>query len=302
MGYQAHAAARMLRQGITKLIGIAVRTEVLGRESVNPLVVAVEAELAARGYQPLLIDPIHMMPANSHAPFPSPDLVAGIISADLALETQVPNFYKVLSGRLPIVALYPLQAARIDHVTTDRAQAVEMAVEHLVSLGHHRIAFAEIMNPDGVTSAPKMQGWKNAQLKWSLEAHDGYEVSLSNHGRIPELGCEAAEALLALNPVPTALVCASDDIALGVIRHLSAQGKRLPQELSLIGFNGSARGEYSYPSLTTIAQPVAEIARVATDRLLQLMELKRDGKPWRPRRFLVKPVLLERESTAAVSN
>src|SRR5688572_23733820 len=55
MGYQANAAARLLRQESTKIIGIAVRTEVLGRESVNPLVVAVESELTSRGYQPILI-------------------------------------------------------------------------------------------------------------------------------------------------------------------------------------------------------------------------------------------------------
>lgn len=297
MGYQAHAAARLLRQGSTTLVGIAVRTEVLGRESVNPIVLAVEAELAKRGYQPILIDPSHMVPANSHAPFPSPDMIAGIISADLAMESQVPDFYKILTVRLPIVALYPLHSAHIDCVTTDRARAIEMAVEHLVGLGHRRIAFAEVMRADGVTSAPKMEGWNRARRKYDLEFHPGYEISLPDHGRIRELGEEAAQTLLALKPRPTALVCASDEIALGAIRHLSAQGVRLPAELSIVGFNGSRQGEYTYPALTSVAQPVTQIARVATERLLKLIELKRAGKTWKTCQQMIEPVLVNREST-----
>ena len=298
MGYQANAAARLLRQESTKIIGIAVRTEVLGRESVNPLVVAVESELTSRGYQPILIDPAHMVPANSHAPFPSPDMIDGIISADLAMESEVPDFYKVLSARLPIVALYPLHSAQIDCITTDRTRAVEIAVEHLVKLGHRRIAFAEIMQLGGVTSEPKTLGWRKACEKWNLKLPAGYEIALPDHGRVIELGKEAAQGLLALKPAPTALVCASDDIALGAIRHLSSLNWRLPRELSITGFNGSLHAEYSYPALTTVAQPVIEIARIAVDRLLHLKELKRTGKSWRPKQYFIEPILVERESTA----
>jgi DNA-binding LacI/PurR family transcriptional regulator len=299
MGYQAHAAARLLRQGTnTTLVGVAVRTEVLGRESVNPTVVAIEKAIAARGFQPILIDPAHMVPVNSHAPFPSPDMIAGIISADLAMESEVPEFYRVLTSKLPIVALYPLQAANVNCVTTDRARAMEMAVEHLAALGHERIAFAEIMEPHGVTSAPKVKGWRRGLKKCNLRALPGYEISLTPGRYVAELGYEIAQTLPTLNPRPTALVCGSDEIALSAIRHLSKQGLSLPQDLSIIGFNGSAHGEFSYPSLTTVAQPVEQIASLATQRLLHLVELNRSGKEVRPRQQLVEPLLIERESTA----
>lgn len=298
MGYQPNAAARLLRQGATKLIGIAVRTDVLGREAVNPLVVAVENEFTARGYQPILIDPAHMVPGNSYAPFPSPSLIAGIISADLALEDQVPDFYKVLTTRIPIVALYPLQSAPIDYVTTDRALAIEMAVEHLVQLGHKRIAFAELNKPMGVTSGPKIEGFRRAKGKWNLEGGPDYELRLTEVAVVRDLGQQAAEKLVALKERPTAVVCGSDEIALMLIRHLSSLGMALPRELSVVGFNGSTHCEYSYPSLTTMAQPVEEIARVTADRLLELIELKRTESAWTPRKHLVAPILVPRESSA----
>lgn len=298
MGYQAHAVARMLRQGTTKLIGIAVRTQVLGRESVNPIVVAIENELTSRGYQPVLIDPAQMVPANSQAPFPGPGLIAGIISADLALESEVPEFYQFLAALLPIVALYPLLEAPVDFVTTDRTRAIEMAVEHLVKMGHRRIAFAEILQPDAATSAPKIEGWRRAQIKWNLAPQEGYNLGLQVKGELSTWGQETVASIVALNPRPTAVVCGSDEIALGLIRHANKRGMKLPQELSIVGFNGDEHGEYSYPSLTTLAQPVTEIARVATDRMLELIEWKRAGKTWSPEGHLIEPVLVHRESTA----
>jgi DNA-binding LacI/PurR family transcriptional regulator len=307
LGYQAHAAARLLRQQQRTIIGIAVRTEILTRPSLNPLIVATERELAAYDYQTTLIDPSQMIPSHSRTPFPSPEMVAGIISADLSMETKVPEFYQALQTKLPVVALYPVKEATVDYVTTDRACAIEMAVQHLVELGHCRIAFAENIERGGVTTISKMRGWKRARTKYALAAEPEYTINLpealSNPSRITNAGRYIAAAFAAMKRPATALICTGDEMAMSAMRHLQESGVRVPTDVSVIGFDGVSYGEYISPPLTTIAQPWDEIARCSVQRLIELIEQRRSGAVLPqaeppPVARLLKPVLVVRSSTA----
>jgi DNA-binding LacI/PurR family transcriptional regulator len=306
LGYQAHAAARLLRQQETTIIGIAVRTEILARASINSLVVATERELVAHRYQPTLIDPAQMIPSHSRTPFPSPGMVAGIISADLSMETRVPEFYQALQTKLPVVALYPLKQATVDYVTTDRAGAVELAVQHLVELGHHRIAFAECIERGSITTTSKMRGWKRARTKYALAGEPEYTINLSeelsNPCRITNAGQRIAAAFAAMKRPATALICTGDEVAMSAIRHLQESGRRVPADVSVIGFDGVPYGEFISPPLTTIAHPWDEIACCSVRRLIELIERRRSGaaspQAEPPMARLLKPVLIVRSSTA----
>lgn len=297
LGYQAHAGARMMRQKQTTAVGIATCASILNWPSVNQLSVATHRELTASGLQTVIVDAEQMVPAKSFAPFPSPDLLSGLISLDFALEKQTPNIYKVLSTRLPIVALYPVKSAEIDFVTTDRAKAMMMAVEHLVELGHSRIAFVTLPDSSPTTRA-KIKGWKSACRKFQLDGKYFFELPVVQSMRDQaEYIRYKLESWRGQGSAPTALICPSDEIALWTMHRLRPGNWDIPRDLSVVGFSNVEQCEYACPPLTTVEQPVAEIARVAVERLRVLMEFNEQGNSWQAQDKLIEPRLVIREST-----
>jgi DNA-binding LacI/PurR family transcriptional regulator len=300
LGYQAHAGARLLRQGQSTLIGLAVRTDILDWHSINSLLTAAHAELVRRGWQPVIVDPEQMVPDKSFAPFPSPEMLAGLISIDMAMENHVPSFYKVLGARLPIVALYPmLREAAVDCVTTDRAAGIEMAFDHLWELGHRRIGFIEVHPWESLTSREKLTGWKRVLRRRNLKPQEAHFFPADALLTPKERSDRVAKTLLGMSERerPTALICSGDEIALRVLHLWSEAGRRVPDELSLVGFDDVKHAEYSVPALTTVAQPVEAIARAAVERLSTLIELAGQEKTWQPQHRLIAPQLVVRKTT-----
>jgi LacI family repressor for deo operon, udp, cdd, tsx, nupC, and nupG len=301
LGYQAHAGARLLRQdkNRTTLVGIATHAEILNWHTVSSLIVATHTELLQAGFQPVLVIPEQMVPGKSFAPFPSPEMLAGIISIDMTMEHRVPDFYKVLTTRLPVVALYPVEDHLVDCVTTDRSRGIELVCEHLIELGHRRIAFAEAQS---FTGDMKIAAWKEACQEHGIECRSEYLISLDVEDHPIIRGEKAAQKLIEMrkegNELPTALMCGSDEIALCAMRTLSKAGWRIGTDISVAGFDNERHAQYSMPSLTTVAQPAEAVAKAAVDRLGELIELGRGEKAWTPKQQLIAPQLMARESTA----
>lgn len=151
LGYKANAAARILKQQKKNLVGLAVRLTV--HPYLNRLIIAVRDEVLRRGYEPVLVEPAQLLATQNQALFPSPELLAGILSLDLSIGQQGSEPFQRMSREIPMVALYPVDSDEIDWVYTDGALGVELAVEHLVELGHRRIAMSEIADsPTTVTA------------------------------------------------------------------------------------------------------------------------------------------------------
>jgi DNA-binding LacI/PurR family transcriptional regulator len=303
LGYQAHAGARLLRQNKSRatLVGIATHAEILNWHTVSSLIVATHTELLECGYQPVLVIPEQMVPGKSFAPFPSPEMLAGIISIDMTMEHRVPDFYKVLATRLPVVALYPLEDRVVDCVTTDRQRGIEMMCEHLAELGHRKIAFAEAHYFSGDL---KITAWKNACERLGADTGPDFFIPLSAEDHPMVRGEKAAQALIQMKEegkdLPTALMCGSDEVALCAMRALTLAGWRVGQDISVTGFDGQLHAQYSIPSLTTVAQPVEQIACNAVARLSQLIGISREEKTWSPQYQLIAPRLIARESSAPI--
>jgi DNA-binding LacI/PurR family transcriptional regulator len=280
------------------LIGIATHAEILNWHTVSSLIVATHTELMRCGYQPVLVIPEQMVPGKSFAPFPSPEMLAGMISIDMSMEKRVPDFYKVLTTRLPVVALYPVEDQLVDCVTTDRALGIEMVCEHLASLGHRRVALAEA---DSGTGKIKIRAWRQAGKKLGFVESSGNFIPLSEAEHPITRGNRAAQTLLRMKeegkPLPTALVCGSDEVALCAMRTLTQAGWRIGCDLSITGFDDERHAQYSTPSLTSVAQPVEEVARRAVSRLSRLIEIGREEKAWAPQQQFIAPRLVAREST-----
>lgn len=304
MGYQAHAAARLLRQQKTRMVGLAVH--ITTRPYFYELLVAVHGELTRKGYEPVLFEPQQLLPTHSHSPFPSLDMLAGILSLEMSLEHKIPEFYDVVKSRVPTIALYPPAPDNcmdnVDFVFTDLARGVELAVDHLVELGHTRIALAGVSGGIHPSAKLKTQGWRRGLKKHGIELEPEYHLLCDHLDTLPEMSSKIVEGLLALKTAPTALVCQSDETALNIMSNLIRRGWKIPDDLSIVGFDGIECGTYFHPALTTVLQPMESIARVGVERLANCIEKENwpsclGENPIKPLRKFVEPALVVRDST-----
>lgn len=184
-------------------------------------------------------------------------------------------------------------ALPIPHVGVDERVAGILATDHLVELGHRRIgviggvaSFGHVRDRvDAVRSALHRHG---LELDPACVLHPGW-TDMDGH--------RAFQELLALPPErrPTGLVASSDLLTFGVIRAAVDAGLRVPQDLSIVGFDGIGASQFFIPRLTTVAQPVQEIAAATVNLLTNLLE---DSAEPEPANLLFRPSLVVRESTA----
>jgi LacI family transcriptional regulator len=192
----------------------------------------------------------------------------------------------------PIVCLdRDVDSPAVPLVQVDNRTGARIATEHLLSLGHRRIAH--------ITGAP---------ARISEERLLGYQAALADAGIAPDSslvamgsfteagGYEAMRTLMAIAQRPTAVFAANDLSAIGALSAVSAAGRSVPGDVSLVGFDDVRLSRYTSPPLTTIRQPAGKIARRATELLLGMIA----GRPPRKLRHPFAPELVVRDSTASV--
>jgi LacI family transcriptional regulator len=157
----------------------------------------------------------------------------------------------------------------IDNLRTDLAAGTRQAMAHLLGLGHKRVAFVGDPN-DRARPGRKLSAYRAALEEAGIAPRADY-VRESDWGFAS--GHRAAHQLLALEPRPTAVVAATDLVALGAIRAADERGLRVPEDVSVVGFTDVPVASLVTPPLTTVAEPHAEAGRAA-GRLL-LARLKR---------------------------
>jgi DNA-binding LacI/PurR family transcriptional regulator len=170
----------------------------------------------------------------------------------------------------------------VTSVGVDERAAGRLATEHLLALGHTRIGFAageEHASP----TREKAEG-RSAALRAAGIDPDGL-VAYTHFG--VDGGRQAFQLLMGANGAsPTGIICSSDLMAIGVIREAGAHGLRVPDDLSVIGFDGIDAADWTEPALTTVEQPIDEIATTAVEALCALMESPLQSLPnyvFRPR-------------------
>jgi LacI family transcriptional regulator len=174
-------------------------------------------------------------------------------------------------------------------ISVDGAHWFKALIDHLVSLGHQRIAYIGA-SPDLVIQADRFQGYQDG-----LACHNlGFEPDLVVEGDLTsEGGYRAGQSLLAASDPPTAIVCVDDMTAIGVLHAARDAGRVVGQDLAVAGFDGIEGFEHTQPPLTTINLPVYQIAR----RLVQLLIAKINGTPEVEYQIQIQPALEIRQST-----
>lgn len=286
MNYQPSLLARSLRNRKTLTIGILVPE--LGDGYHTQVMSGIGDQLIKAGYfyftahhrhqAQLVEDYTRMFIARG---------AQGIIAIDTALEHSIP---------VPVVAVAGhRQIEGVTNVVLDHAHAAELALNHLYSLGHRNIAFMH----GQPFSSDADERWKNLMAvaaKLGLAIKPELVANLDRDIVSPELGYPVVQKLLAANRPFTALVSFNDIAAIGSIRALQDANLRVPEDVSIIGFDDIKAAAYTFPRLTTICQPLAEIGRVATQALLDRLH----GAAVPPDEITVQPTLVVRESTGPV--
>jgi DNA-binding LacI/PurR family transcriptional regulator len=210
--------------------------------------------------------------------------VEGIITVDTSIAHQ---------PSLPTVAIAGhKRMERVTNIILDHRHAVLLALRHLFDLGHRRFAFMK--GPPA--SADTEARW---QAICEVSGELGIEMGLqfapqTEIGATPEPGYEATKEFLATSPCFTALFAYNDLCAIGAIRALDEAGLRVPEDVSVVGFDDIPGASYSRPSLTTVRQPMQEMGQLAARTLLDQIEKRASYVD----EIAVEPELIVRQSTS----
>ncbi|HEY6054929.1 MAG TPA: LacI family DNA-binding transcriptional regulator [Gaiellaceae bacterium] len=154
----------------------------------------------------------------------------------------------------------------VPSVGVDETAAGEIATQHLIDLGHERIGFVagpEHYVPTRLKAAGRETALHAAGLADGLVAHDEFSF---------DGGRRALAELLSRPEPPTGVICSSDLMAIGVMHEAALRGLRVPEQLSVVGFDGIDPARWTIPPLTTVEQPIVQIADTAVRTLMSLIE------------------------------
>lgn len=186
------------------------------------------------------------------------------------LKVNDPYLQEVLEQpHFPCVLIdIPIAGERVGHVTTDNVNGACEAVQHLIKLGHRRIAMINGYDEASV-SRERLSGYMVALQQAGIP----YDSSLVVNGKFSEEGGEEAMGNLLLDhPEITAVFCSSDLMALGATKALGATGRAIPDSISIIGYDDISIASYCTPQLTTIRQEKYELGYQAAQLLIDMLE------------------------------
>lgn len=182
---------------------------------------------------------------------------------------RIENTVQALKNDLPVVVIDNSSADKtIPAVIIDNFNAVVESFDHLYSLGHRRIGFMTGLD-DSDVGKDRCAGYQHGLSKHGIDMDE----SLVFHGNYSfESGLEGANYFLSLSNLPTAIMCANDSMALGAIKKFSHHGIKVPEDISIIGFDDIEVASQIVPALTTVAAPIKDISKIAVNLLRRLIE------------------------------
>ena len=290
LNYVPSAVARSLKSNSTKTIGMLIPN--CSNPYFAEIVRSVEDHCFGAGYTLILCntdDEPHRQSAYLQA------LTEKRIDGMIIISTgEGKDFQRMLHGLpIPMVLLdREIDEVNCDLVETAHLQGGLMATEHLIGLGHRRIAC--LAGPANLnSSAQRIEGWRSALAKAGLAASPEllWHSDFTSQG-----GFNTMQAILASPLAPTAVFVCNDLMSIGALSAAHQAGIQIPQQMSLIGFDDIELAQFASPALTTIAQPKQRIGIAAVDMLLERIQ----GGRIQARQVILLPELIVRNSTAVV--
>ncbi|KVK54190.1 LacI family transcriptional regulator [Agrobacterium deltaense] len=296
LGYRPNNAARQLKTGKVPMVGLLVPTVI------NPffgeLALAIEQAAARHNYRVLLCNT--MRDAEREHEFEEEMLSFGI--RGVITVSPIAGRRKPAPADLAVVAIDAkrgdLGSPNSDLVNLDNQAATGLAVDHLVSLGHRNIAYVTD------TSFTFARSARAAGFEGAIAAHglsdcpvivQSFVDGIASYSDVElfEIGRGSVKQLIETHPRPTGIIALNDMIAVGILSALRQHGISVPGEMSLLGIDDIVLSQLTTPGLSTVRQPVAQMAQAAVELLIARL-----GSPIRSSTETVfQPELVVREST-----
>ena len=288
LNYRPNFVARSLRAQRSFTIGVVV-PEI--SEGYAALVMSgIEDYLLQEGYFYFVVSHRHRSDLVEEYPrLLQERAVEGLIAVDTACQEGVP---------IPVVAVSGHRELRgVTNIVLNHDHAARLALEHLAKLGHRKIAFI------------KGQAFSSdTEIRWDSVRRTAESMNLSVNTRLvgqlegesssPQLGYEVTRKLLATGSAFTALFAFNDISAIGAIHALREASHRVPEDVSVVGFDDIQSAAFQNPALTTVRQPLREMGTIAAETLLR--RINASPKAPYPKTISVEPELIVRASTATV--
>lgn len=302
LGYRPDAFARSLRSRRSHTIGVMIFD--ISDPFCTLILRGIEKTLHPTRYLPIIMDA-----NNERKQFEGylgmllDRRVEGLIvvanwlfaETDLLADMEKHNIPTVVIGR-------DLTPSRISSVLVDNAAGAHAALDHLYQLGHKKIAF--IRGPGRLHDS--VNRWRGIE---KFAGEHGLELDPKLIRQLPEMldansgfdgGIELTSDLIHAGRKFTALIAFDDLTALGALRALTQAGVRVPEDCSVIGFDGVPPAAFSSPAITTIRQPMEEMGTIGADWVLKSLEKDEDGGPAEPVLKLLPATLVVRDSTRPI--
>ena len=285
LNYQPNFLARSLRVKKTYTVGVIV--EEIG-DAYGSLVVG--------GIEPYLRDNNYFFLTVAHRHNPtllrtySQMLATRGVEGFITVDTSI-----VEEPVLPTVAVAGHQKVEnVTNIILDHHRAAELGLQYLKQLGHERIAFLRGL-PKSSDSASRWEAIEDVAREFNIEIRPELVLRIEGTDSTPELGYPYGKALIDRKIPFTALFAYNDISAIGAMRAFQEAGLRVPEDVSVIGFDDISIAPFAIPPLTTIRQPLEKMGRIAAQTLLERIEDRTAFVP----EIAVEPELIVRQSVAA---
>lgn len=285
LGYRPNGVARTLVQQRSNLLGVLLSD--LHNPFFAEVIDGVQAEAGAHGYNTIM----SVVDLREHAERRALDTllelrIDGLILASPMIET---TGITSASKEVPVVLVARRsRISSVDSVSNDDPTGAGLIVSHLADLGHRRIA--HIDGGGGAGAAERRKGYERSMQKRGLEEF----IQIVAGSYTDEGGRLGIAALFDSPSPPTAVFVANDLAALGALSALDERGLRVPDDVSVVGYDNTALAAVSQIHLTTVDQPRPDMGRTAVKLLLERLTGKREGA----RHVLIPPTLVVRGTTA----
>ena len=295
LGYRPNLLARSFRRRITLTIGLLVP------DNSNPFFAEMARVIEDAGYKEgysviLCNSDLSEVKQSDYVDVLLAKRVDGVILTSTGLissQSGTSIVDRIHDANVPCVVLdRDLAGYPVDQVLVDNEEGGRLAGEHLIQLGHRHIAC--VVGPSDLTpSAGRIAGFRRALGAAGLRLSD--EWVIRGNGRY-DGGVAAVRELLRRDLVFTAIFAFNDEMAIGVIGELQRAGRRVPEDVSVIGFDNIPYASAIYPAVTTVAQPIAEMGTLGVRLLLE--RIRNPGAPFQ--RTILSTTLVERESSRSI--
>ena len=286
LNYRPNFLARSLRSQRTFSVGVIIPELSDGYASL--VLTGIEDHLLQSGYLYLVTSHRH----NEKQITDGPRLlfersVEGLIAVDTRYEQNLPIPVVTVSGHREL--------PDVTNIVLNHERAAELALTHLTNLGHREIAVIKGQEFSSDT-AVRWEAIHKVARRLSIPVPPRLVQQMEGKSASPEVGYQAMVRLLRSCVRFTALLAFNDVCAIGAIRALREAGRRVPEDVAVIGFDDIHEARYHIPALTTVRQPLQQMGRLAAEILLARIS---DPQKPQPHFIHVEPELIVRESTAA---